>query len=97
MNRILNAIFAGLKLVGRAFGNLLKSEAMKWCAAHKHLAVDIILEVAGSALAGPEKRAEAFRRIAAALKAEGIEFKNHFINLLIELVVAELKAKSQIP
>jgi len=96
MNRVLSAILTGLKAVGRAFANLLKSEAMKWAAEHKQLAVDIILELATSALSGPEKRAEAFKRIKTILLSEGVGFKDHFVNLLIELVVAELKDKGEI-
>ncbi len=80
------------------FGDFFRSEAMKFVARNKAVFVGVILDIATSSLTGDDvRRGEAFARAKATLKEAGIEAKDSFINLAIEIIVTELKAQQRIP
>lgn len=74
---------------------LFKSEAMKFASRYKGVAAQIVLELAVSALEPAEKRRVAFDRITDRLKEQGRSYRDHWINLLIEITVTELKARKR--
>ncbi len=51
----------------------------------------VVAELEASTLPGADKRRAAFEKIVAQAKAAGLEVKDSFINLLIELAVQRLK------
>lgn len=57
----------------------------------KDFAVETVAELATTDLTNAAKRAEAFKKIKDQAIAEGLEYKDSAINLLIELAVAQLK------
>lgn len=59
----------------------------------KNIAVKVVQELNDTDLSNEQKRKEAFKRIAEYANQEGIQAKDHLINLAIELALAYLKAK----
>ena len=67
------------KLCKEAFAQLLK------------IALSIVTELANSDLSNDDKRKQAFERIKTKALQEGIDFKDHLINLAIETAYAKIK------
>ena len=72
----------GLRLLGEATQAVLLSKAGA-------IALELVQELAAS---GFPVRAEAFQRIRQRAKATGLEIKDSFVNLLIELAVQRIKS-----
>jgi len=89
--------FGGVfKKIGKAFLVLFKSAAMEFVLQNKELAFGIILQLATTDYSSSEKRSRAFNDIKDKVTNAGDDFKDHFINLLIEMTVAELKAQKKL-
>lgn len=82
------------KGVWQAVKNLVTSDQVKAMlkTAQGKIVAAVVAELDATNLSSDEKRAEALKRIAAACKAEGLEFRESFVRLLLELAVARLKA-----
>ena len=88
----------GFKHMFGIFGDLFKSEAMKFVARYKEVFVRVVLDIAASELMGDRTRQqEAFARAKAEFKRMGVAARDSFINLAIEMVLSELKAQKRIP
>jgi hypothetical protein len=77
----------------KLFHFVIKSDPFKQFVAEMlPVAVDAVLKVSTlSGLSSAQRRDQAFHDIAYAAKAKGLEFADHFIYLVIELAVANLK------
>lgn len=61
----------------------------------KDFALKVVTEIDISDLTNVQKRAEAFKRIKEEAIARGLAYKDSSINLLVELVVAQLKKSEE--
>ena len=81
----------------RKFASLFQNKVVvDFLSDNRDLAERIIWDVSTALLTPDEKRQSAFHDIANSLKAAGKSFKPHLVNLLIELVFAQLKAEERI-
>ena len=81
-----------------AWKNWIKSEAVKFATRYKDVFTKIVLDVALSKIAGDSNRQqEAVARAKKILKEIGAEYKDHFLNLAIEMTISELKSQRRLP
>jgi len=81
-----------------AWKNWIKSEAVKFATRYKDVFTKIVLDVALSKIAGDSNRQqEAVGRAKAFLKEIGAEYRDHYINLSIEMAITELKDQRRLP
>ena len=86
------ALKSGFKAIWKVFGPLLKSEAFEFAGNFFPSAISVVLNTAiKEGLSNEEKKRDAVDELKRLLVQSGAEFKDHFIELIIELAVAELK------
>jgi len=81
-----------------AWKNWIKSEAVKFATRYKDVFTKIVLDVALSKIVGDSNRQqEAVARAKKILREIGVEYRDHFLNLAIEMAITELKAQKRLP
>ena len=86
------ALKSGFKAIWKVFGPLLKSEAFEFAGKFFPSAISAVLNTAiKEGLSNEEKKKDAVGELKRLLVQSGEEFKDHFIELIVELAVAELK------
>jgi len=97
LTAIPRGIGRGFKAIWGAFGNVFRSEMVKFIAKYERTFRQVILDVATGQLEGDRnKQMEAFARLILALKGIPKGFKDHWINFGIELVFAKLKTEGKV-
>lgn len=78
--------------------NWLKSEAVKFATKYKDLFTQIVIDVAQGQLEGDtNKQQEAVARAKKYFKGIGVDARDSFVNLTIEMVLSELKDQRRLP
>jgi len=88
----------GFKHLWGIFGDLFKSEALKFVARYKQIFLQAVTDVAEGQLEGDRnKQEEAVAKLKSAFKGIGVDARDSFLNLGIEIILAELKSTKRIP
>ena len=80
------------------FTDLFKSEAMKFIARYKQIFIQAVVDVAEGQLENDRnKQEEAVAKLKAAFRGIGVDARDSFLNLGIEIILTELKAQKRLP